>query len=101
MNSTLTLKKINLLRTANVSAAMYAIMGVVLVPFMLGGVWLREKGSFGALMAGNWGLLLIPFLYLVMGYVCGLLGAALYNVVSTWTGGYKFEVSSDEVQQPK
>jgi hypothetical protein len=42
-------------------------------------------------------ILLFPLAYLVMGYIMTVIGCALYNFVSRYTGGIEFEVSSDNV----
>lgn len=36
----------------------------------------------------------------VAGFIGGLIGAALYNLVAKWTGGLEFEVSDDTTGEP-
>ena len=38
------------------------------------------------------GALLVPVFYGVMGFVFGVIGAAIYNLVAKWTGGIEFTV---------
>lgn len=40
--------------------------------------------------------LLFPLLYLVMGYIFGLLGSILYNFMYNYIGGFEFEESAVE-----
>lgn len=42
---------------------------------------------------------LFPLLYLVMGYVFGLLGSVLYNFMYEYIGGFEFEESEVEDKQ--
>ncbi len=34
----------------------------------------------------------MPFLYSFMGFIFGLLGAYIYNLVAKWVGGIEFEI---------
>lgn len=38
-------------------------------------------------------LVVMPFLYLVFGYIMTWIGACLYNVIARYTGGIQFEIS--------
>jgi len=48
-----------------------------------------------ALMGGIFGgfmLIFLPLLYAAMGFIGGVIAAAIYNVVAKWTGGIEFTV---------
>ncbi len=34
----------------------------------------------------------MPVFYAIMGFIVGVLAAAVYNLVARWTGGLQFEV---------
>lgn len=88
------LRKIDALRAANVLALVYGIMmavfAILIFPFvMLASLFSRSAGL-GAGFAGAF-VILYPILGLVMGWLTGLLGAAIYNLVAGWTGGMRVE----------
>ena len=37
-------------------------------------------------------ILFVPLIYAITGFLTGLLGAAVYNLVAKWTGGFILEV---------
>ena len=37
-------------------------------------------------------VVLLPVLYGVMGFVFGIIGAAFYNLVARWVGGFEVEI---------
>jgi hypothetical protein len=41
-------------------------------------------------------LIVMPFIYLILGYVMTIIGAWIYNWVSGYTGGIQFELSTDD-----
>ena len=41
-------------------------------------------------------MLLMPILYLIMGYIMTVVGVCIYNWVSKFTGGIQFELSDNE-----
>ena len=49
----------------------------------------------GAAVGGGFALLftiVIPFFYALIGFISGIVIAAVYNLISKWTGGLEFEV---------
>ena len=73
-------------------------VGAGMVLAMLSGVGSLIVMPFVALFVGSRSdaapllgiLLLLPVVYAVVGFVCGLLSAMLYNLVAQWTGGLEF-----------
>ena len=81
---------------------LYACMGLIFLPFFaladLAGAFAQHTqqaqdalGLPGALMAGiMFGF--IPVIYGVMGFVFGIIMAAIYNLIAGWIGGTEVEV---------
>lgn len=81
------------LKAGIILGLLYAILGLILVPFFLIVALLGGKtgnslpAAFGAGFA-----ILLPVFYGVVGFIGGIIMAALYNLVAKWTGGLEFEV---------
>ena len=45
-------------------------------------------------------ILFVPLIYAITGFLTGLLGAAVYNLVAKWTGGFVVEVRDLPEQSP-
>jgi hypothetical protein len=91
------LRRIDPLRAANISALVYGLMmtafAVLFLPFVLFAAILAPAGEFG--LAGpvffGFMLMIYPIIGFVMGWIGGLLGAAIYNLVVRWCGGLLLE----------
>ena len=90
------LRRIEPLRAANVAGVVYAILTGAIVaialPFYLVLAILVPSDGMAAPVAFGLLLLLYPILGAVMGWLSGLLTAAIYNVVVRWTGGLEFDL---------
>ena len=83
-------------------AVVYGCMGLIFLPFfalagMLGAFAQHAQSNQGAPAAVIGGLVLgmgmfMPIIYAAMGFVFGVIGAALYNLVARWIGGFEVEV---------
>ena len=96
------LKRIAPLQAGKVFAILYGLMGLIFVPlFALAAMF----GAFaqpaqpgqvpsGAILGGMLlGIgILLPIFYAVMGFVLGLIGSALYNLIARFVGGLEFEI---------
>lgn len=83
---------------------LYACMGLIFLPiFMLaaiGGAFAQHaqgqtaSAAPAAVAAGvMFGVgLFMPVIYGVMGFILGIIGAAIYNLVARWIGGIEVEV---------
>jgi len=95
-------RRVDPLRAANVSGVVYAILTaalvVVVLPFFLLVSAFLPAGEASAPGAVALLLVLYPLLGAVMGWVSGLLTAAIYNVVVRWTGGLQFDVQPRQVE---
>ncbi len=91
------IKRIAPLQAGKVLAILYGIMGVIFLPLFLlvatlgSALPAEERGGMMAFGAGM--MLLMPIFYAVAGFVFGVVGAALYNVISKWVGGFEVEVA--------
>lgn len=83
-------------------AVVYGCMGLIFLPFfalagMLGAFAQHgqsDQTAPAALIAGimvGMGIFM-PVIYGAMGFVFGVIGAALYNLVARWIGGLELEV---------
>lgn len=71
------------LQSAKVMAVLYLVLSI---PFCL--IYLVMP-TMGAPMPW-WGLILFPILYMVLGFLFTLVGAAIYNLVAAGVGGFEF-----------
>jgi hypothetical protein len=78
-------------QTSKVLAALYALMGLVLVPFL----FLASAASPEGMGFGLGFALLLPVIYGAFGYVFVALGCWLYNVVASRVGGIEMVVAAD------
>ena len=75
-------------QSAKVVGVLYALMGLVFVPFfLLASLFAPRQAGFGAGFA-----LLLPILYGVAGFVFTAIGCALYNLVAGWVGGIEVDL---------
>ena len=97
------LRRIAPLKFGIVAGIVYALFSLIIVPFvalaMVAASLLptqQQQSSPFSAGAGIVGAIvfavLAPFLYGILGFLFGLLGAWVYNVVAKWTGGIEFEV---------
>jgi hypothetical protein len=86
------LKKIEPLQAGYISGLLYGIISlVIVVPFMFFEMLIGGKTGIGIFM-----IIGIPLLYGFLGFLSGLIGAALYNFVAKKIGGLEMEI--EEVQ---
>lgn len=96
------IKRIAPLQAGKVLGVLYGCMGLIFVPFfalfgLLGVLAPHTQTNPGAPAAVFAGLFLgmglfMPIIYAVMGFVFGALGAAVYNLIAHWIGGFEVEV---------
>ena len=91
-----TLKRVAPLSAGKVLALLYGAMGLIAVPFFLLAAAMTanlppaQRGIFA--IVGTGVAIAAPLLYAVMGFLTGVIGATLYNVVAKWVGGIEVEV---------
>jgi hypothetical protein len=99
-----TITRIAPLQAGKMMGVLYACMGLIFMPiFMLaaiGGAFAQHaqaqtaSAAPAAVAAGVMFAvgLFMPVIYGVMGFILGIIGAAIYNLVARWIGGIEVEV---------
>ncbi|MCP4654067.1 MAG: hypothetical protein GY856_01480 [bacterium] len=95
------LKRIGVLSCGKVSGLLYGIMGLIigaiftLVSLLGAAIGAMSSGSneawFGALF-GVGAIIILPIFYGVLGFIMGIISAALYNLVAGFAGGLEIEL---------
>ena len=104
----LKLKRIAPLQAGKMLAALYGLLSLVLVPFMLAFMALGSlaaRSQVGAnvpalpmmLGMGVGFVIALPLMYALMGFVFGVIGAWVYNLLAKWIGGFELDF---ETQAP-
>ena len=89
-------KRLGVLSVANIYAILYAIIGLIAGLFVALAYGLSS--AFGADLdplgfgLGFFSILVFPILYGAGGWIGGIIGAALYNLVARWVGGIRVEL---------
>jgi hypothetical protein len=96
------IKSISALQLGKVLAITYGALALLIVPIFLvfaplAGVVSRAQGGGGAPPVAFLGMgigfaVCAPILYALMGFLTGVVGAFVYNVVARWVGGIEVEV---------
>ena len=104
----LKLKRIAPLQAGKMLAALYGLLSLVFVPFMLafmafGSLAARSQGAGNVpaiplmLGMGVGAIIMLPLFYALMGFVFGILSAWVYNLLAKWLGGFELDF---ETQAP-
>ena len=89
------LNRFSIAQTAKVLGVLYALMGLIFLPFFLIAALLaRGQTGFGIGFA-----ILLPILYGAAGFIFTAIGCALYNWVAGMVGG--IEVQLDDTTTPR
>ena len=97
MNKRLT--RIAPLKAAVVLGVLYALLACIFVPFLMlagAGVAAAARSSGASMPLGfmfGIGALFLPVIYGVIGFIVGLIAAAVYNLVAKWTGGVEITLA--------
>jgi hypothetical protein len=94
------LKSVGVMSIAKITGLIYGGMGLLFMPFFL---LFALAGSMAGQMAGQdkfpfagvIGVVVaiaMPFIYGIMGFIAGALGALLYNLLAKWMGGFELEL---------
>lgn len=96
------LKRIGVLSLGIVSGAIYAILGLI-----FGGIFslisiftitFSKSPAILAFIFGTGAVIFLPIIYGLMGFLFGMLTAAIYNLIAGWTGGLELEFESTDKQ---
>lgn len=74
------------LQTAKVFAVLYFLMSIPFIVIMFISFLSAPDGV--SLPVGF--LILMPFLYLILGFIFTVIGAWVYNLVASWVGGIEY-----------
>jgi hypothetical protein len=87
------LTRIAPLRAGIVLGVLYGILSLIIAPFILIAAFISSKtGTATPAIFGVGFAIMLPVLYAVVGFLGGVIAAAIYNLVTKWTGGLEFEV---------
>jgi hypothetical protein len=81
------------LKAGIILALLYGFLSLLVVPFLLiAAVFGTRSGSPAPAFLSVGFAILLPILYATVGFIGGVIVAALYNLVAKWTGGLEFGV---------
>lgn len=88
------IKRMDVLSVGKIYAITMAIIGFI------GGIIIALVGSaatFGrpGMLGAGFGvasIIIFPILYGILGFIIGIIGAAIYNLVAGWVGGIKIDL---------
>ena len=95
------IRKIGVFSAGKISGSVYALMGLLVgILFslfaLLGAAagFASDQGESAVLglFFGVGAVVILPVFYGAMGFICGLVGAALYNLVARMVGGLEIEL---------
>ena len=98
------IRSLGVLSTAKMMGAIYAVVGLILMPFFLiAGMLTSMAGGhdnpFGAIGALAFGVM-APIFYGAIGFISGAIMAFLYNVMAKWLGGIEIELHGSSMISP-
>jgi hypothetical protein len=90
------IKRVAPLQLGKIMALTYGIMGLLLCPVFLIMSFLMPHGAnqqrVGMMAFGTGVAIALPFFYAAMGFIFGVIGAFIYNIIAKWVGGIEVEV---------
>jgi hypothetical protein len=96
LSTTRRIKSIAPLQLGKMMALCYGIMGLLFCPiFLIMSLFashLPNQQRVGMLAFGTGFALFMPILYGAMGFVFGVIGAFIYNLIAKWIGGIEVDV---------
>ena len=84
------IRRFGIQSTALTVGILYFVLALLFVPIF----YFVARGGVGALPPMM--ILLIPFIYAVVGYIGTVIGCWLYNIVAGWSGGIAFTLEPAE-----
>lgn len=85
------IRRFGIQSTALTVGILYFLFGLLLVPIFYLAMGGAVTGALPPIM-----IVLIPFIYAVVGYVGSAIGCWLYNIVGGWSGGIAFTLEPAE-----
>lgn len=91
--------RIGIVRAGLVSAALYLLMALLFVPFLVLGSAAQAVGGSPGFAVMSLGMILFGLIvYPVMGFIAGVLFAAVYNLVAYLTGGLIVRIEAEDAE---
>ena len=96
-------KRVGVLSYGKVLGIIYALLGLiaggVISLFSLAGAFATARSEGAARMLfGVGAIIFIPICYGLIGFIGGIIIAALYNLIASWIGGVEIELELDQGQ---
>jgi hypothetical protein len=85
------IRRFGIQSTALTVGILYFVLALLFVPIFY---FVARGGAAGALPAIM--IVIIPFIYAVVGYIGTVIGCWLYNIVAGWSGGIAFTLEPAE-----
>jgi hypothetical protein len=85
------IKRIAPLQLGKLLAVMYALLSVIVVPFIFIAPLFSSNGWSPEITF----IIFVPVVYAVMGFIGGVFGAFVYNLCANWIGGIELEFEGD------
>ncbi len=85
-----TIRRFTIFQTGKLLAVLYGCFSVVLLPFFLIGMAANPKGAAP--------MLIMLVVYPIMGFIGGIVGAAIYNLAARFVGGLEITLEGTEQQ---
>ena len=90
------LKKIDVMSLAKNLTLIYLIVGVIMAIAIVAGLFFPEivaEMDVNVINLGYWNLIVIPLTYAIGGFLTGIFGGLIYNMVAKKTGGIAVDLS--------
>jgi hypothetical protein len=93
-------RRVGIFSVGKVMGVLYALMGLVIggVFSLLSLLGAAARGLDGGIAAGLFGagaIVVVPLFYGAIGFIAGIIFAALYNMIGSTVGGIEVEIVSD------
>ncbi|MFA6186824.1 MAG: DUF3566 domain-containing protein [Phycisphaerae bacterium] len=89
------IKRIAPLQLGKLLAVLYGLLFLILAPFMIVATIFEKNSNPGKIIF----FIFFPLLYALLGFVGGIIIAALYNLCSKFVGGIKITLEDEDVIQ--
>jgi hypothetical protein len=90
------IRRIAPLQLGKIMGLVYGIFGLIFIPFILLASTLNAlvpaQARGGILAMGVGMAVAAPVFYAILGFVFGVIGAFIYNLIAGWVGGIEVEV---------
>jgi hypothetical protein len=93
------INSVGVMSFARLMGALYGCLGLIFAPLLLFIGTLESLAGHGKTPFAGLGIgfaIIAPFLYGALGFIFGVIGAALYNLVASWVGGIELELAAPE-----